>query len=121
MQRIAVGVEPGQLDTRLGEGGEVFVAGIVGGQDVVDRGHVDGRKESADVDLCRIEAEIPDHGQGFGQRAVVENGGVDSVLHTETTLTVPLSLADSMTASRTFSACRPSEKLAQRGREAASE
>ncbi len=115
VERIAVGVEARQGDPRLGEGREVVVAGGIGGEDVVDRRHVHGREEAADVDLGRIEAEIADRVERLGRPAVVEDGRVDAEPHRVTSSATPPFAAEAMTASRTARAWRPSAKVAHRG------
>jgi hypothetical protein len=80
VQRIAVDVEPGQLDPVLGGDPQVVLACGGGGQHVVDR-DVRGADEAADVDLGAGQPEFADHRQGRGQVPVVQDRGVDAQLH----------------------------------------
>src|SRR4051794_24714918 len=118
VQRVAVAVQARDRHPGALEDAQIFVAGRVADQDVVERRDVHGGQESAGVDLDTGEPEIRDHLQGVGQWTVVKNCVVDAEFHSETCF--PLSRAEAVTAARSSMLWTPSSKVAQRGSEDAS-
>jgi hypothetical protein len=132
VQRVAVGVEPGERDASGLEEAEVVVARVLTVDHVVD-GDVDRGEEPACVDLSGIEPEGGDDVEGLLEGSVVEDRGVDAELHGRTVLfwvvgtsvlgtavVAPPEAAEAATDARISMLCSPSSKLAQRGSDCSS-
>ncbi|KNC23899.1 hypothetical protein FF38_07167, partial [Lucilia cuprina] len=128
MQRVAVRVEAGDVDTGALEDAEVVVAGGVADEDVVERGHVHGGQEPARVQFDAGEADARDDLECLGQGTIVEDRVVQTESHDQasqtatadvagTVMAVPSRAADCATASMSSMLWRPSSNDALRGRE----
>jgi hypothetical protein len=84
VERVAVAVKAGDVDTRAFEEPEEVVAGGIGGEDVVESGDVHRRQEAARVQLDAGEPEPSDDLDRLRQGAVVQDGVVDPELHRAT-------------------------------------
>ena len=84
VQRVAVAVQAGDRDAGALEDREVVVAGRVAFQDLVDGGDVDGRQESARVDLDAGQPQVGDNLERLGKGPVVQDCVVDAEFHSVT-------------------------------------